>query len=116
MTARFAVGGLAIDLDGTLLDTLPDIAEAARRMLRELGLPPAEDSAVRAYIGKGIPTLVKRLLTGTREGEPEPAAFERGLALFERHYRDTFLQRPLPFPGVWRGSRKCMPRASSSPA
>jgi phosphoglycolate phosphatase len=103
LTARFAVGGVAIDLDGTLLDTLPDIAEAARRMLRELGLPPAQDGAVRAYVGNGIPRLVKRLLTGARDGEPETAAFEHGLALFERHYRDTFLQRPLPFPGAVEG-------------
>jgi phosphoglycolate phosphatase len=72
-------------------------------MLRDLGLAPAEDSAVRACIGDGIPRLVKRLLTGTRDGEPEPAAFERGRALFEGHYRDTFLQRPLPFPGVQEG-------------
>jgi phosphoglycolate phosphatase len=103
LTARFSVGAAAIDLDGTLLDTLPDIAEAARRMLRDLGLPPAEDSAVRACIGDGIPRLVKRLLTGSRDAEPERYSFERGLALFERHYRDTFLQRPLPFPGVVEG-------------
>ncbi|HEY7759376.1 MAG TPA: phosphoglycolate phosphatase [Burkholderiales bacterium] len=103
MTAQFAVGGVAIDLDGTLLDTLPDIADAARRMLYDLGRPPAEDGAVRACIGDGIPRLVKRLLTGQRDGEPDPAAFERALPLFERHYRDTFLQRPLPFPGVLEG-------------
>ena len=100
---KFSVDAAAIDLDGTLLDTLPDIAEAARRMLRELGRPPAEDDAVRACIGDGIPRLVKRLLTGQRDGEPESAAFARALALFERHYCDTFLQRPVPFPGVVDG-------------
>jgi phosphoglycolate phosphatase len=100
---RFQVDAVAIDLDGTLLDTLPDIAEAAERMLRETGLPPAGQERVRDYIGNGIPSLVKRLLTGQREGEPPPAAFERALASFERHYRDTFLRSPLPFPGVQDG-------------
>ena len=55
---------------GTLLDTLPDIAEAAERMLREIGRTPAGQASVRDYIGNGIPRLVKRLLTGER---PEPA-------------------------------------------
>jgi phosphoglycolate phosphatase len=100
---KFSVEAAAIDLDGTLLDTLPDIADAARRMLRGLGRPPPEDGTVRACIGDGIPRLVKRLLTGEREGEPEPAVFARALVLFERHYRDTFLQRPVPFAGVVDG-------------
>jgi phosphoglycolate phosphatase len=100
---RFQVDAVAIDLDGTLLDTLPDIAEAAERMLRELGRPPAGEERVRDCIGNGIPRLVKRLLTGRRDGEPAPPEFERALASFERHYRDTFLRSPLPFPGVEPG-------------
>jgi phosphoglycolate phosphatase len=100
---RFQVDAVAIDLDGTLLDTLPDIAEAAERMLHEMGRPAAGQERVRDYIGNGIPRLVKRLLTGEREGEPPAAEFERGLAAFQRHYRDTFLRSPVPFPGVEQG-------------
>jgi phosphoglycolate phosphatase len=102
---RFSVDAVALDLDGTLLDTLPDIAEAAERMLREAGLPPAGQERVRDYIGNGIARLVKRLLTGTREGEPPAAEFEHALESFERHYRDTFLRSPVPFPGVEQGLR-----------
>ncbi len=58
---RFSVEAAAIDLDGTLLDTLPDIADAARRMLGELGRPPAEDGTVRACIGDGVARLVKHV-------------------------------------------------------
>ena len=58
------IGAVAIDLDGTLLDTLPDIAEAADRMLAELGRPPVAPEIVRGYVGDGIPRLTKRLLTG----------------------------------------------------
>jgi phosphoglycolate phosphatase len=94
---------VALDLDGTLLDTLPDIAEAANRMLDDLGRPRADLATVRNYIGDGIPRLTKRLLTGQRHSEPDPALFERALPLFERHYRDTFTLTTRPFPGVLEG-------------
>lgn len=100
---RFAVSAVALDLDGTLLHTLPDIAEAAQRMLRELGRAEVDEARVRSYIGNGIPRLVKRLLTGQAQAEPEPALFQHALQSFQRHYAATFLQRPLPFPGVTEG-------------
>lgn len=94
---------VALDLDGTLLDTLPDIAEAANRMLSDLGRPRADLMTVRNYIGDGIPRLAKRLLTGQRNGEPDSALFERALPLLERHYQDTFTLTTQPFPGVLEG-------------
>ena len=97
------IGAVAIDLDGTLLDTLPDIAEAADRMLTEMGRSPVGPEIVRGYIGEGIPRLTKRLLTGLPDGEPEPASFEVALEAFERHYRDTFTRCSRPFPGVISG-------------
>jgi phosphoglycolate phosphatase len=100
---RFRVSAVALDLDGTLLDTLPDIAQAADRMLADLGRPAAGEARVRGYIGRGIPRLVKRLLTGELHDEPDEAAFERALPLFEQHYRETFAERSRPFPGVVEG-------------
>ncbi|HZP86295.1 MAG TPA: HAD-IA family hydrolase, partial [Burkholderiales bacterium] len=47
------------------------------------------------------------LLTGQWEGEPEAALFETALSAFERHYRETFLLHPQPYPGVIDGLR-CM--------
>jgi len=103
---KFEVGAVAIDLDGTLLDTLPDIAEAADRMLVELGRAPAGAEIVRGYIGNGIPRLTKRLLTGQIAGEPEPELFEVAVASFERHYRETFICRSQPYPGVVPGLQR----------
>jgi phosphoglycolate phosphatase len=100
---RFHARAVAVDLDGTLLDTLPDIAQAADRMLTDLGRPAAGEARVRGYIGRGIPRLVKRLLTGELHGEPDEASFQRALPLFEQHYRDTFVQHSRPFPGVAEG-------------
>jgi len=103
VTQRFHVQAVAFDLDGTLLHTLPDITAASDSMLRELGRPEAGEERVRGYIGNGIPRLVKRLLTGQRQAEPDAAQFEPALQCFMRHYRDTFLSSPQPFPGVVDG-------------
>ncbi len=84
-----AVKAVAFDLDGTLLDTLPDIADAADRMLAELGRAAAGQETVRRYVGNGIARLTKRLLTGEMEGEPSAESFARALELFESHYRAT---------------------------
>ena len=100
---KFSVQAVALDLDGTLLDTLPDIAEAANRMLDDLGRERTDLATVRSYIGDGIPRLTKRLLAGSRDGEPDSALFERALPLFQRHYRDTFTLTSRPFPGVLDG-------------
>jgi phosphoglycolate phosphatase len=100
---KLAIKAVAVDLDGTLLDTLPDIAEAADRTLRDLGRPAAGSRIVRGYIGRGIPTLVKRLLTGALDGEPDADLFARALPLFEQHYRQTFDRRSRPFPGAVEG-------------
>jgi phosphoglycolate phosphatase len=100
-----AVKAAAFDLDGTLLDTLPDIAEAAQRTLADLGRADPGQETVRRYIGDGIAQLTKRLLTGQMAGEPPAAMLQHALDLFERHYRTTFTQRTLPFPGVEDGLR-----------
>ena len=106
MKRAFSVRAVALDLDGTLLDTLPDIAEAANRMLDDLGRERADLATVRSYIGDGIPRLTKRLLTRSRDGEPDGELFERALPLFQRHYRDTFTVTSKPFPGVVAGLQR----------
>ena len=93
----------AFDLDGTLLDTLPDIAAAAVSMLEALGRPPVSEFTVRGFIGNGIPRLTKRLLTGTLDGEPPAELLERARALFEQNYAVTLSRRTRPFPGVEAG-------------
>lgn len=95
----------AFDLDGTLLDTLPDIATAADRMLSDLGRPPAGEQTVRRYIGNGIARLTKRLLTGQMEGEPPADEFAHALHVFEEHYRVALVQQTKPFDGVEDGLR-----------
>lgn len=88
------------DLDGTLVHSAPDLAAAVNLMLHELGLPEHPVERVAGWIGNGMLRLVKRGLTGQRDGEPDPALFERGVESFKRHYAANLAVRTRPYPGM----------------
>ncbi len=102
--ARFplSVSAILIDLDGTLLHTAPELAEAANRMLRDMGRPAVPLTLLTSYIGNGVSWLVKRALTGDMHAEPDAALYEQALPVFERHYNALLLQSKL-FDGVLDG-------------
>ena len=68
MTVAWPARAVLIDLDGTLLDTVPDIAAAVNEMLGELGRAALPVATVAAYIGKGADGLVHRVLPGAHDG------------------------------------------------
>ena len=94
-----------IDLDGTLADTIPDLAEAANRMLRELGRPALGADILRTFVGKGIPRLVERALAGSLEGRVDGGLLARALPIFERCYAEENGKHTVIFPGVREGLR-----------
>ena len=61
---------ILFDLDGTLLDTLEDLATAANRALDALGLPAHPVAAYRLFVGDGLRTLAERLLPDKRRSAP----------------------------------------------
>ena len=94
------IKAIAFDLDGTLVETLPDLHESAIRMLAQIGRPPVSESTVRAYVGDGVDRLVKRLLTGEPDGEPDAASFEKAAENFRSHYASVLTRASHPFTGV----------------
>jgi phosphoglycolate phosphatase len=94
-----------IDLDGTLADTIPDLAEAANRMLRELGRPALGTDVLRTFVGKGIPKLVERALAGALEGRVDEGLLARALPIYERCYAEENGKHTVIFPGVREGLR-----------
>ena len=94
------IKAIAFDLDGTLVETLPDLHESATRMLAQIGRPAVSESIVRAYIGDGVDRLVKRLLTGESGGEPDAALFETAAEKFRSHYTSVLTRASHPFAGV----------------
>jgi phosphoglycolate phosphatase len=99
------IKAVMIDLDGTLLDTVPDLAAAANATLTEIGRPRLDVETIKSYIGKGIPNLVRRCLTGSLDGTTEPSAEEldRVLPIFKRHYAAVNGRGTTIYPGVMEG-------------
>lgn len=99
---RGSVRAVLLDLDGTLLDTAPDLAAAANRLLASLGRAPLAEERVRDFIGKGIANLVRRALEETG-APPSESEYRRSLAEFESIYLAGVADRSRPFPGVVAG-------------
>lgn len=95
-----AVEAVAFDLDGTLLHTAPDLALAANLMLADLDRPAVAETVVMGYVGNGAVRLIKRLLTGEMEGEPEGEVFEQAKTLFYRYYTEVLDVHTRIYPGA----------------
>jgi phosphoglycolate phosphatase len=103
MTNKIAfdrIGLILFDLDGTLVDSVGDLAWCGNEMLRALDMPLHDPQAARDWVGNGLERLVKRVLTGDMEAEPDDALFKSGLDLFNRFYADHASDRSLLYPGV----------------
>jgi len=93
-----------LDLDGTLLDSIPDLAHAANAMRIELGMPALHEDIVATFVGKGVDNLVRRALAGSLQAaDPEPAAFEQARESFYRHYHLVNGDKATIFDGVIDG-------------
>jgi len=91
---------ILFDLDGTLVDSVGDLAWCGNEMLRALDMPLHDPQAARNWVGNGIERLVKRVLTGDMDAEPDEALFRTGLDLFNRFYADHASDHSLLYPGV----------------
>jgi phosphoglycolate phosphatase len=86
---------LLFDLDGTLADSVPDLAAAVNGLLAELGRPALSLAQVTAMVGDGTTALVERALAASGAADtPLPTALDRFLALYEAD--PTRLTRPYP--------------------
>jgi phosphoglycolate phosphatase len=74
------------DLDGTLVNSIPDLAYCVDEMMRQVGLPPPGQEQVARWVGNGVERLVKRALTSDFSAEPAAPLFEQALALFLELY------------------------------
>jgi phosphoglycolate phosphatase len=100
---RFEVEAVVFDLDGTLVDSVPDLALAVDAMMVDLGLQPCGERQVRSWVGNGAPRLIKRALTGDMEAEPDDELLQRAVALFEQHYWAQLCVASRLYPGVLDG-------------
>jgi phosphoglycolate phosphatase len=94
---------ILIDVDGTLVDSVPDLAYCVDAMMERLGRPPRGEAAVRNWVGNGVERLVRRALIGQLDGEPDEADFERAYPVFLELYRENTSKRSVLYPGIREG-------------
>lgn len=94
---------LLCDLDGTLVDSVPDLAWSMDRMMTQLGLPARGEAQARQWVGNGVERLVKRALTNHMSDEPDAALFAEALPLFMSIYAENTCRYSRLYPGVQEG-------------
>ena len=94
---------ILIDVDGTLVDSVPDLAYCVDEMMKALGMPVHGEAAVRNWVGNGVERLVRRALIGQLDGEPDEALFEKAYPIFLDLYAVNTSQRSCLYPGVREG-------------
>ncbi len=103
---RFAVAAVAFDLDGTLLDTIRDLAAAVNLLLAELGQAPLPEATIRDLVGKGMPNLIRRALAISRGVLPAAVAEAEVadvLPRYQTHYAAILGRETATYPGVVAG-------------
>ncbi len=94
---------ILVDVDGTLVDSVPDLAYSVDQMMLQLELPERGEAAVRQWVGNGVEKLVSRALVNGLEGDPDPWLFEKAMPYFWSSYRDNVCVHSRLYDGVIEG-------------
>jgi len=102
-----------IDVDGTLVDSVPDLAYCVDQMMIRLEMPIRGEERVRHWVGNGVPRLVERALTDELDGFPSQEAFDKAYPIFLDLYAQNSSVRSTLYEGVIEGldylkSRDCL--------
>ncbi len=92
-----------IDVDGTLVDSVPDLAYCVDEMMKQLDMPTHGEAKVRNWVGNGVERLVRRALIGKLEGEPDEALYDQAYPVFLELYSENTSKRSCLYPGVKEG-------------
>lgn len=100
---------ILFDLDGTLIDSAPDLALAINHMLTEMGREKISTDIIRSWVGNGASILVQRGLSGQSEIDPnlDPELLKKSLAIFLAFYADNVCIDTVTYPNV-RSSLKIL--------
>lgn len=89
-----------IDVDGTLVDSVPDLAYCVDEMMKQLGMPEHGEEKVRNWVGNGVERLTRRALIGQLDGEPDDTLFEKAYPIFLDLYDKNVCERSCLYDGV----------------
>ena len=100
LSRPLSVRAVLFDLDGTLVDSAPDLTLAANKMLSALGYPQVNCTQVKGWVGDGVRSLVLRALTAIVGDVPDESLIEQGYVLFQRYYAESVYQDSTLYLGV----------------
>ena len=100
LSRPLSVRAVLFDLDGTLVDSAPDLTLAANKMLSALGYPQVNCTQVKGWVGDGVRSLVLRALTAIVGDVPDESLIEQGYGLFQRYYAESVYQDSTLYLGV----------------
>jgi len=89
------IKAIIFDLDGTLIDSVTDLANSVNFTLAEIGLPGHTTEEIRSYVGDGVQKLIKRSL-----GQTHLDKFDAAFSIFMEHYGAHCTDNTVLYPGV----------------
>ncbi len=92
-----------IDVDGTLVDSVPDLTFCVDEMLKQLDMPVRGEAAVRQWVGNGVQRLTERALTNDLDGYPDAELLARAMPIFMELYAENTSKRSRLYDGVLEG-------------
>lgn len=89
------IKAILFDLDGTLIDSVTDLANSVNHTLAEIGLPGHTRDEIKSFVGDGVQKLIRRSL-----GETHMEKFSEAFTIFMDHYGEHCIDNTLLYPGV----------------
>jgi phosphoglycolate phosphatase len=100
---KFTPKMVLIDVDGTLVDSVPDLAFCVDEMMKQLDMPVYGEAVVREWVGNGVIRLTERALCNDLNGYPEQALFDKAMPIFNELYAENTSKRSELYDGVAEG-------------
>lgn len=103
MTKQFSPELIMIDVDGTLVDSVPDLSWSLDETLKQVGVEPRGETEARKWVGNGVIRLVERGLANDLDAPCDPDLFEKAMPIFREIYAENTSKRSNLYPGVQEG-------------
>jgi phosphoglycolate phosphatase len=103
MMSKIKPSFVLIDLDGTLVDSVPDLTYCVDETMKAIGYPERGEAAVRNWVGNGVQRLVERALINAIEGMPDAKVFDEAYPIFLKLYAENNAKHSCVYEGVVAG-------------
>ena len=103
MSNTFSPELIMIDVDGTLVDSVPDLAWCVDETMKQIGLPERGEAAVRNWVGNGVIRLVERAIANDLDAPHDAELFAKAMPIFNELYAENTSKRSVLYPGVQEG-------------